>query len=92
MIYSQNKKELYKHFFHYFQAVFLAIVAFAHAGIIAPVVPVAHPVVAPVAVAHPVAVSHSVVHPAPIVHHAPLIHAAPIVPVVRHAPIIAVHH
>lgn len=81
------------------QTVLVAIIAYAQAGL---VYPVAHPVVA-----HPVAVSHSssvvhhpvvarVVHPAPyvhapIVHHAPLVHA-PVVPIVRHAPIFAVHH
>ncbi|PZC75710.1 hypothetical protein B5X24_HaOG205742 [Helicoverpa armigera] len=70
---------------------FFAFLAVAHAGIIAPVVP-AHPVVAHHVVAPVHAVSHSaVVHPAPIVH-APVVHAAPIVPVVRHSPLIAVHH
>ncbi|XP_031770458.1 uncharacterized protein LOC116413740 [Galleria mellonella] len=70
--------------------VFLAIIAFAQAGIVAPVVPVAHPVVAHPVVAQPV-VAHSVAVPHPVVA-APLVHAAPVVPVVRHAPIIAVHH
>ncbi|KAF9412579.1 hypothetical protein HW555_008942 [Spodoptera exigua] len=77
-------------------AVFFAFLAIAHAGVIAPVVP-AHPVVAHHVVAPVHTVSHTaVVHPAPLVHarvvHAPVVHAAPVVPVVRHAPLIAVHH
>ncbi|KAI8420600.1 hypothetical protein MSG28_007846 [Choristoneura fumiferana] len=82
--------------------IFLAFIAFAQAGVIAPVVPVAH--VAPVAVTHTSSVvhhGHPVVHAAPLVHPAPLVHAAPlvhpaplvhapVVPVVRH-PVI-VHH
>ncbi|XP_049871144.1 larval/pupal cuticle protein H1C-like [Pectinophora gossypiella] len=77
--------------------IFLAMLAFAYGGVIAPVVPVAH--VAHPVVAHPVAVSHTssvVHHPVRLVHAAPVVHAplvhAPVVPVVRHAPIIAVHH
>ncbi|CAG4966945.1 unnamed protein product [Parnassius apollo] len=71
--------------------ILLALIAFTQAGIIAPVVPVAHPVVAHHVIAHPVVHHRTLVPAAPIVH-APVVHAAPIVPVVKHAPVIAVHH
>ncbi|CAF4899781.1 unnamed protein product [Pieris macdunnoughi] len=82
--------------------VLFALVAVASAGVIAPIVPVAHPVVHHVAPVVPVASVHSaVVHHRPIVHaplvhaplvHAPLVHAAPVVPIVKHHSPILLHH
>ncbi|KPJ14236.1 hypothetical protein RR48_06986 [Papilio machaon] len=76
----------------YYMTILLAIIAYTQAGIIAPVVHpvVAHPVVHSVHSVHPVV--HPVVHHAAPIVHAPVVHAAPIVPIVKHTPVIAVHH
>lgn len=75
------------------QIVLFALVAVASAGVVVPVVPVAHSsssiVRTSVVHGHPVVAAPLVHAPVvPVVRHAPLVHAAPVVPVVRHAPLV----